>query len=242
MTTRPPLSEPDTLAAEHALRLLEGEDLAAAHRLERSDPAFAAAVAAWQERLAPLFEEVAGATPDPSMWRRIQASISPANDNFTSLNRELRLWRGSAIAASAVAASLALFVGFNLNQGRDPAPAPVAQAERAPVLVATLASQDEVTSLSVAYDSEQGSLLVSPGILRRAPGHDHELWIIPPGGGPVSLGLVRAGEPQRVAIRPELAPHFRQRSAIALSIEPVGGSPTDGPTGPVVASGELLSV
>jgi anti-sigma-K factor RskA len=75
-----------------------------------------------------------------------------------------------------------------------------------------------------------------------APGHDHELWIIPAGGKPISLGLVRAGEPQRLPIRREIAPHFRQRSAIALSVEPVGGSPTGGPTGPVVASGELLNV
>jgi anti-sigma-K factor RskA len=110
------------------------------------------------------------------------------------------------------------------------------------VLVATLASPDEVTSLSVAYDGEQGSLLVSPGRLRRPAGRDHELWIIPAGGQPISLGLVRAGEPQRLPVAREIAPHFRQRSAIALSVEPVGGSPKDGPTGPVVASGELLNV
>jgi anti-sigma-K factor RskA len=230
------------LAAEHALRLLEGDELAEARRLERSDPAFAAEVAEWQERLAPLFDEFSEAAPDPSVWRRIHASVSPANDNVASMNRRLRLWRGYGIAASAVAASLALFVGFNLNQGREPAPAPVAQVERAPVLVATLASQDEVTSLSVAYDGEQGSLLVSPGRLRRAQGRDHQLWIIPAGGQPISLGLVRAGEPQRLPVAGEIAPHFRQRSAVALSVEPVGGSPKDGPTGPVVASGELLNV
>jgi anti-sigma-K factor RskA len=191
-----------------------------------------------------LFDEFAEAVPDPSVWRRIQASVGPANDNFASVNRRLRLWRGYGIAASAVAASLAVFVGFSLG-GRPeqaPAPAPIAQAERAPVLVATLASPDEVTSLSVAYDGEQGSLLVSPGRLRRPAGRDHELWIIPAGGQPISLGLVRAGEPQRLPVAREIAPHFRQRSAIALSVEPVGGSPKHGPTGPVVASGELLNV
>jgi anti-sigma-K factor RskA len=231
------------LAAEHALRLLEGDDLAEAQRLERSDPAFATAVAQWQERLAPVFDDFLEAVPDPSVWRRIQTSVRPANDNLASVSRRLRLWRGYGIAASAVAASLALFVGFNVGGRLEQvaAPAPMAQAERA-VLVATLASQDEVTSLSVAYDGEQGSLLVSPGRLRRAPGRVHELWIIPAGGQPISLGLIRATEPQRLPIAREIAPHFRQRSAIALSVEPVGGSPKDGPTGPVVASGELLNV
>jgi anti-sigma-K factor RskA len=244
MSTTPPPVDPEMLAAEHALRLLEGDDLARAQRLERSDPVFAAEVADWQERLGPLFDEFSEAMPSPSVWRRIQASVGPANDNAASVDRRLRLWRGYGIAASAVAASRTVVVGFTLagRPEQAPAPAPMAEVERAPVLVATLASQDEVTSLSVAYDGEQNSLLVSPGRLRGAPGHDHELWIIPAGGKPISLGLVRPGEAQRLPIARELAPHFRQRSAVALSVEPVGGSPTGGPTGPVVASGELLNV
>lgn len=240
MSTDPPLEERDLLAAEHALRLLAGVDLAEAQRLERVDPAFAAAVAAWQERLAPLFDEVMEATPSASVWQRVQTSISPANDNAASLARKLRMWRTYGIATSALAASLALLVGF--DAAREPAPVQTAPPERAPVLVATLASQDAAASLSVAYDHRQSSLLVSPGRLSGAPGHDHELWIIPAGLQPISLGLVRAGEPHRLAIARELAPHFQRSAAIALSVEPVGGSPSGRPTGPVVASGELLDV
>lgn len=257
MSTTPPPADRDMLAAEYALRLLDGQDLAEAQRLERADPSFSAAVAAWQERLAPLFDEVAESTPSPLVWQRIRSSIGadssngspysdvPANDNAAILGRKLRLWRGYAIAASALAASLALFVGLN-GLGSDGAleqsPVQTAQRERAPVLVATLASKTADTSLSVAYDRERGSMLVSPGRLTGAPGHDHELWIIPTGGNPISLGLVRPGGPQRLPVRPELAPHFRLRAAIALSVEPVGGSPAGGPTGPVVATGELLNV
>jgi anti-sigma-K factor RskA len=233
------------LAAEYALRLLDGEELAEAQRLERSDPAFADAVADWQERLAPMFDEVADAAPDHSVWQRIRTSINPANDNAAILTRKLRLWRGYGIAASAIAASLALYITFagtGINGSPEQPPVQIAQQERAPVLVATLASQEAATSLSVAYDRERSSMLVTPGRLSGAPGHDHELWIIPAGGRPVSLGLIRAGEPQRLPVRPELAPHFQLRAAIALSVEPVGGSPTGGPTGPVVASGELLNV
>jgi len=245
MSTRPPRDEQDMVAAEYALRVLEGEELAEAQRLERSDPAFAAAVADWQERLAPMFDEVAEATPGPAVWQRIETIISPANDNALVLVRKLRVWRAYGVGASAVAASLALFVVF-IGTGRDGAgdqpPAQVAQADRAPVLVATLASQDADTSLSVAFDGQRSSILVTPGKLSGAPGREHELWIIPEGGQPMSLGLVRAGEPQRLPVSPQLAPHFRPRAAIALSLEPVGGSPTAGPTGPVVASGALLGV
>jgi anti-sigma-K factor RskA len=141
----------------------------------------------------------------------------------------------------AVAASLALVIGL----GRDSAERPEVaqqQPERPRVLVAALASPEEETSLSVAYDSGDRSLVVTPGRLAGAAGHDHELWIIPAGGTPVSLGLVRAGDPQRFRVPAEIAPHFRAQSAVALSVEPTGGSPTGQPTGPVVASGALLVV
>jgi anti-sigma-K factor RskA len=245
MSTTPPSAERSGLAAEHALRLLEGDDLAEAQRLERVDPNFAAAVAALQARLAPLFDEVAEATPEGSVWQRIRTSIGAANDNVAILNRKLRLWRGFGIAASAVAASLALFLGFaGIGfEGAPERPAPqAAQRERAPVLVATLASDDADASLSVTYDGERSIMLVSPGRLNGVPRRDHELWIIPAGRQPISLGLVRAGEPQRLPVRPDLTQHFQQRAAIALSVEPAGGSPTGAPTGPVIASGELLSV
>jgi len=75
-----------------------------------------------------------------------------------------------------------------------------------------------------------------------APGHDHQLWIIPAGGSPVSLGIVRAGAPVRIQVPAAVAPHFRARSAVALSVEPAGGSPTGQPTGPVVAAGELVII
>jgi len=245
MSTTPPPPEREMLAAEHALRLLEGQELAEAQRLERSDASFAAEVAAWQERLAPLFDEVAEVTPGEAVWQRIRSSIGAANDNVSSLSRKLRLWQGVGIGASALAASLALFVGVNgvgFDGAREQSPVAAAPPERAPVLIATLASQDADASLSVAYDRERSSLLVTPGKLRGAPGHDHQLWIIPTGGQPISLGLVRAGEPQRLSVGRELAPHFQLRAAIALSVEPAGGSPASGPTGPVVATGELLSV
>ncbi|MDQ4087135.1 MAG: anti-sigma factor, partial [Pseudomonadota bacterium] len=61
-------------------------------------------------------------------------------------------------------------------------------------------------------------------------------------GTPVSLGLVQAGAPQRLRVPAQVARHFQARSTIALSVEPPGGSPTGLPTGPVVATGELLAV
>jgi anti-sigma-K factor RskA len=41
MSSTPPPAERDALAAEYALRILEGDELLEAQRRERSDPAFA---------------------------------------------------------------------------------------------------------------------------------------------------------------------------------------------------------
>jgi anti-sigma-K factor RskA len=110
------------------------------------------------------------------------------------------------------------------------------------VLLASLASEGESASLSVAYDRRANSLLVKPGRLAGIGGRDHELWIIPAGGTPISLGLISGTGPQRLSVAGEAAGHFRPNAAIAVSVEPSGGSPTGAPTGPVIAAGELLPV
>lgn len=240
MSAAPIDEERDLLAAEYALGLLDGEAMRRARLLAAADEDFAGAVARWQELLAPLIEEIGEEQPGPELWERIQRAIAEApatGANVVGL-RTLRLWKTYAAGITAVAASLALLVGYEATRQAPPA----MQAERPRVMIATLSSEQEEASLSVAYDGEQASLLVTPGRLTAASGHDHELWIIPAGGSPVSLGLVRAGAPQRIAVPTHVAPHFRARAAIAVSVEPVGGSPTRQPTGPVIAAGELVIV
>lgn len=230
----------DLLAAELALGLLSGGELAEARRLQLSDPEFAARVSEWELRLAPLADEAVAVEPPGDGWSRI-ARLLPmreaGGDEIVRLRERVTLWRRLAGGAGAIAASLALFLAT-----RDAAPRPVPAPEGAPVLVASVASSETGASLSVAYDGSDRTLLVTPGVLQGAAGHEHELWVIPAGGKPVSLGIVRAGSPQRHSVPVALAPHFRNRSTIAVSVEPVGGSRTGQPTGPVIAAGELSSI
>jgi anti-sigma-K factor RskA len=236
-----PEQERDLLAAEYALRLLEGEDLREAQRRAAIDPVFAAEITAWEERLAPLAQEIPEEQPEPHVWQRIERAlpdVPSSAGNVVQLRRKMSLWRGYAAAITVVAASLALVVGYQAARD-EPA---IVQPERAPIMVAALSSEDTEIALAVAYDPQQGNLLVTPARLAGAPGHDHELWIIPSGGAPISLGLVTGGAPQRLEIPALLAPRFQARATIALSVEPAGGSPTGQPTGPVIAAGELVTV
>jgi anti-sigma-K factor RskA len=239
------MNDRDQLAAEHALRLLEGEELMEALRLTGSDPAFAAAVAEWEEKLAPLLDEIGEAAPGPDLWPRIREVIAaqPGSAQVVALQRRVRSWRFGAAAAGAVAAALALFILVAPLQSPAPPPVPAPAAPvAAPVLVASVAGTDEPVHLTVAFEPSSDELLVTPGRIAAADGRAHELWIIPADGTPRSLGLVQPDGPQRRRLPPQLAAHFSSDATVAVSVEPAGGSPTGLPTGPVVATGTLAPV
>jgi anti-sigma-K factor RskA len=233
--------EDDLLAAELALGLLEGEELRAARVRAATDPDFTEAAARWEARLTPLAGEIAGVAPGPHVWEGIARAIAaaPAADaNVVPIRRALSRWRAAAVGMTAVAASLALLMVY---QSAREAP-PIVASTPAPMMIATLSSPQTDASLSVAYDPQRASMLVTPGRLEGTAGHAHQLWIIPPDGAPVSLGMVRPGAPLRMTVPAQLTQHFRTRATLAISVEPAGGSPTGQPTGPVIASGALTTI
>jgi anti-sigma-K factor RskA len=141
-------------------------------------------------------------------------------------------------AASAVAASLALVVAYDVTR----LPPVIEAPARAPMMVASLMSEDMAMLMSATWEPSEKSLMVTPGNMPPAAGHSHELWIIPADGKPRSLGLVSGDGPHRMAVDEAMAPMFAEAATLAVSVEPEGGSPGPGPTGPVVASGALAKV
>lgn len=233
-----PGEESDLLAAEHALRLLTGEELLAARRRLAGEPEFAAAVAGWEDRLAPLLDGVAEVAPPPELWRRIEREIptgAEAGGNVVELRRAVRRWRGFAGAAGAIAAALLLFASFTLVQPerRSEVAAPAPDREMA---VASLTAENGSAAVAVAFQPASGTLVVTPTRVLAAAGRSFELWLLPPSGNPISLGLVRAGEPRRLALPAEVPARTMLQAQVAISLEPAGGSPTGLPTGPVLAT------
>ena len=234
------MTDRDYLAAEYALGILEGEELVEARGLAASDDAFARQVEAWEERLAPMFEEMGEHTPPDAIWQRVKAEIDNGRGgDVVDLRKRLGWWKGMTAAASAIAASLALVVAFDTTRPPPPAEAPAA---RGAVMVAALMSEDKAMMMSAAWRPEDHSLMVMPGNMPSDPGHSHELWIIPSDGKPRSLGLMTGEGPHRMDIPSDMATHFAEKATLAISVEPEGGSPGDAPTGPVIASGNLAKV
>ena len=95
--------------------------------------------------------------------------------------------------------------------------------------------------MAVTYLPRTRSLIVTPGRLRERQQRATELWVIPAGQAPISLGLIRTDTVERKVIPAELALRLVTGATMAVSDEPVGGSPTGQPTGDVLAAGPLTT-
>ncbi len=234
--------EPGDLAAEYALGVLTGEELRRARALERTDVQFRADVARWSGRLAPMLDDVAPAPPPSSAWAGIQERLGmPDGGNVVQLQRRVNRWRGMTAAMSALAACLAIFIVVRPPAPPQPAqsPAPAARPAAEPLL-AMLGNDGQGTKVVAAWDpAAQRLVLAVTGNMRSDPNHSHELWVIPPGGKPRSLGTMGSQKQMHMQLADALAQLLQQGATIAISVEPPGGSPTGAPTGPVVASGAL---
>lgn len=237
------MSDELPLAAEHALRLLEGEELMEARRRVAEDPAFAAEVTWWEEQLASLFEEIGDELPSDEAWSRIVQRLGQPAPDVLTLRRQIARWRAAALAtgvAAAVLLGLQLIPRTPLAVPPPQVPAP--QAQPAPLLVASLAGEEAPEALTVTYRASSRELVITPARIEAPAGRDRELWLIPAGGQPLSLGLVGGDGVQRRVIAPALATRFASGATVAVSDEPAGGSSSGQPTGAVLASGSLGSV
>lgn len=233
----------DLLAAEYALGSLDGGERLRIERRIRTDTVFARTVAEWEFRLAPMLASIEPVTPPEGLWGvietdlqrilRVQSSLSArqaSDGRGRSRGRQVPgLWQWLGLGSlGLLAASLAALVVV--------AARPLPSAEP---LTATLAGEaGPPLYTAVVYPGSRSATLV-PVAVGADPAHSHELWLITPDEKPKSLGLLKAAGPLRIKIMPEL---FSDGRVLAISLEPVGGSPTGQPTGPVVATGALGAI
>jgi anti-sigma-K factor RskA len=214
------------LAAEAALRLLEPAEQARIGARMAVDAAFAAEVAVWHEKLAPLADGP-DVTPPALVWDAINARIAPSSRQDNRLN----IWKGIAGLSSAAAAIMA----FLLMSPQEPVPSP------APILVAALGGSSQPASMAASYDPNSGQLTLTPVALNTGKLYP-ELWVIPTGGTAHSLGVVRGDGPSRMNVPLSLRPELAKGSTLAITPEPSGGAPGGKATGPILASGTMTTI
>lgn len=218
----------DRLAAEYVLGTLRGparrrfESLLGGHPLLREN------VADWQARLAPLAASVAPVEPSPRVWQGVQAQLFPAPaDVAPPWWQRLGLWR--AVSGLATAALVAVLV---VGQQPPPPAAPIVVVLGANPQVAQAVQARFVASLSPDGRALVLRAIDAPPLTAQQA---LELWAVPPSGAPRSLGLVKA-DGATTLLRAQL---LRDTAALAVSVEPAGGSTTGAPTGPIVSIGNL---
>jgi anti-sigma-K factor RskA len=232
--------EREIAAAEYVLGTLHADERTLFASVLAHDPEAQAAVAAWQNRLAPLSAAVVGVAPPPEIWDRIDGAL-PGPQPFavieggraaeapgqTPLRRALNRWRAAAIAAGTVAAGLAFYV-VDREWIRHPAVQPA--------YVAVVNRGGDQPALIVRVDLASGAVYVRPVDARTPSGKSLELWYINAGKAPKSMGVVE-NDVIKMPLPAGLSP---EKATFAVTVEPKGGSATGDPTGPVVYSGRLF--
>ena len=226
----------DFAAAEYALGTLDASERAtfAARRLR--EPELDEAIRGWEARLAPLAEAAPEIEPPGDLLPRIEARIrgapaeGPRGGAIVVLERNVRRWRAAAIAASLVAALLAIgFVALETSRRSLPRE-----------YVAILQKDAASPAFEVTVDLDKQELTVRPVAAQAPPGKAYELWIIDAKLGARSLGVV--GDRSRAASLSAYDPAVVQNATFAVTVEPPGGSPTGQPSGAPVFVGKLIPV
>jgi anti-sigma-K factor RskA len=193
-----------------------------------------AAVRRWQDRLIPLTAVLAPQTPPLRVWQGVERTLWPqlAATAPPPWWQRLAFWRGASGAATLAALALAVLL--------------VMPGEQAPPIVIVLQGTGDAAQPPgsfVASFSADGRSLVTRPLQPVAVQSDRvlELWAVPPQGAPRSLGLISSNG-MTVVARDKLPRDVLDEantSALAVSVEPPGGSTTGAPTGPVVFAGKL---
>jgi len=205
----------DLLAAEYVLGTLVGGARRSFERRQARDPFVGRRVRTWEDRFALLALRLAPVAPSPAVWEAVARRTAGAP--------RASAWRAWAAALASVAV-----LGFGWVVWQELRP-------REPQATATLATETGAALWSVAFAADGETLEVEAvGRVEYPDARARELWALPEGAAPVSLGLMPASGRARLEL------DDRQRAALALaanvavSDEPAGGSPTGAPTGAVL--------
>ena len=239
--------EIDELAGEYVLGTLSATQRRDAQARMTHDADLRAAVARWEARLLPLTNLSEPIEPSISLWPRItrtldmaQAQARPAASPKSNtkptpkpgLWDSLAFWRSLAVGGMAAV----LILGSTL------ALRPMATPDAPQYVVVLVAPQSQAPGWVVQAQAGQSAVQLVPITATEVPpDRALEFWTKADGwAGPVSLGLVKPGEP--VLIPLDKLPPLEPNQLFELTLEPKTGSPIGKPTGPIQFIGRAVKM
>lgn len=210
----------NALAAEYVLGTLRGGARKRFKQLILSNQGVAETVWLWEQYLNGMGESLPPVAPDDKVWQVIQTRLGfiPEKDNVTPIQpaKTSRNILGYAL----IAASIFIAVLVTTMQFKD---------EVAPVTQFAVVNDAESNPIWLIEISDEELIVRPTNQLAQLANNDYQLWIVPASGdAPVSLGVLpQSGKV--VSVAPDVLKSI-PFSIIAVSKEPLGGSPTGQPT------------
>lgn len=212
----------NALAAEYVLGTLKGKARQRYETLMMENQTIRETTWLWEQHLNGMGEGLKPVQPPPAVWNNIQQKLGwvAQADNVVTLKPEKsnnKRWQ--VLAGLSTAAVLLIVLLMPLTQ-------PAVEPNISSVAVVTDQAHQPLWLIEL---SDNHIFTRATSNLVAQQNKDYELWMVPDdGSAPVSLGLLpKSGDVQLV--RPSQLT-LAGVSALAVSLEPLGGSPSGSPT------------
>lgn len=244
-------SERETLAIAFLTGQASEAEAAEFARLSAEDADFRSLVRELEVWLAPLRSNPDGVEPPAGLLAEILEDLpaqlplpAPVRAATRPASRVHWVWRPAALVATAAAVFATAMPLLSGPIERQDSAAPVIAAANNPGFVAALADNGDAQVIIIVYDPDEERILARYSNV--APPEDGvwQLWLIRDGvPAPRSIGLIsrEAGGDGEAELR-FTEPLLPRGDLLAISLEPVGGSPEAGPTGPVLFTGKVSNL
>jgi anti-sigma-K factor RskA len=205
-------------------------------RLVDEEAAAAASVHRLEAMLLPSAWSLEPVQPSALVWPRIVRAAGIGESPLAPRGDKRRApWR--AVAAGLSLALIATSLGWWQATQKPPEIVTRTVVETVPLEPAVgVISDEEGQALWVArlYPDLQRIDVVVQQRPADEPDKDYQLWVLREDGVPVSLGLLPKSGEATLSLGDIALDGLERGNTLAVSLEPLGGSPEDVPTGPVL--------
>lgn len=190
-----------------------------------------------EEALLPLSWSVAPMKPSDLVWQKIAREIYGSSDQVR------QRWVPWAAAVATLAIGLAITsVGWWQTSQRPPEEIVTTIPVPEPATVAVVGEQNQQPIWIARFYTQSQRLDIRVNTEPSSEANkDYQLWSLMDDGTPVSLGLLPKTGQTSITLAKNQLDALGQSKLVAVSLEPLGGSPKPVPTGPVLFTAALLS-
>ncbi|UJX27759.1 anti-sigma factor (plasmid) [Pseudoalteromonas sp. CF6-2] len=209
----------DMLAAEYVLGTLRGPARDRFARLMLTSTRAREATWMWEQHLNNLASSIESIPPDDHVWEKIVSRVDP---DVIPIHSKAKKSNSSILQAwSLIATAACIVLALIIWQPHESAKS---QAQQ----IALFKNQEQTPLWFIDVQQNNLSVKASAALIPRTD-KDYELWMIIKGQeAPISLGLLpKSG---RLELPKDARFNADDISLLAVSLEPLGGSPNGSPT------------